>query len=57
MIQEHLSLKGFSQKYIRKSGTWKFESVSGQKGFYYKATTMGFRYWKRSTISGVSGIK
>jgi hypothetical protein len=28
-------------KNISQSGTWKFESVSGQKGFY-KATTMGF---------------
>jgi hypothetical protein len=45
------------KKYIPKSGTWKFETVSGQKGFYYKAITMGFRYWKRSTISGVSEIK
>jgi hypothetical protein len=33
MIQEHLSLKRLQSKYIRKSGTWKFESVSGQKAF------------------------
>jgi hypothetical protein len=45
MIQEHLSLKSFSQNIFGKSGTWKFER-SGQKGFCYKATTMGFRYWK-----------
>jgi ligand-binding sensor domain-containing protein len=54
MIQEHLSLKRLQSKNIR-TGTWKFESVSGQKAL--QATTMGFRYWKRSTISGVSGIK
>jgi hypothetical protein len=42
MIQEHLSLK--RQKIYSKSGTWKFESVSGQRALL-QATTMGFR-WK-----------
>jgi ligand-binding sensor domain-containing protein len=40
---------------IYSSGTWKFESVSGQKalqGNYY-----GISVLERSTISGVSGIK
>jgi hypothetical protein len=45
-----------SVKIYSKSGTWKFESVSGQKGFATRQL-LGFRYWKRSTISGVSGIK
>jgi hypothetical protein len=53
MIQEHLSLKRLQSK-ISESGTWKFETVSGQKGF--NATTWD-SVLEKSTISGVSGIK
>jgi hypothetical protein len=33
------------QKYISKSGTWKFKTVLRSRAFA-KEITMGFRYWK-----------
>jgi hypothetical protein len=55
MIQEHLSLKRLQSNIFgnQELGNLNRFPVKG----FTKATTMGFRYWKRSTISGVSGIK
>jgi hypothetical protein len=43
------------QKYISKSGTWKFKTVPNQKALL--EITPGFQYWKKLTISGVIETK
>jgi hypothetical protein len=48
--------KASVKKYIGKSGTWKFESFRS-KGLLLQGNYYGISVLKRSTISGVSGIK